>query len=56
MKGSLGFSGAARGATTVELILFVAAIVVPFGAVCFWLLAMLRTWFQQMESIVGSPF
>jgi hypothetical protein len=51
-----GSPRANRGSTMVELVIFVGAVVVPFGATCFWLMARLLEWFTSMEAVISSPF
>lgn len=39
-----------------EYVLFVAAVVVPLGALFFWLMNALISWFRDMLDLIQGPF
>ena len=45
-----------RGASVVELVIFVAAVVMPFAGFLFWLMDALLKWFHSMDAVVSGPF
>jgi hypothetical protein len=44
------------GFAALDLVLFIAVVIVPFGIFSFTMMRWLLDWYQSMDTIVSGPF